>query len=177
MRKHAADLLGISTAYLRELVQEGSIKTAHDAKGRERYEPASLIEIQGRLEERRKKKDVSWARTPGDLAAEAFRLFAQGADLRRVVTELRMVVDDVRKLHTEYLEAGAEMVLSGTEVAELRDLLDWRSPTGASLVEAVGRRLRAQFARGQQSIIDEYAEKQSTEGATSGKDRRTDEPE
>lgn len=151
--------------------------TAHDAKGRERFEPKSLLEIKGRLDESRKKKGLGWARTPGDISAESFLLFEKGADIRQVVREIRIVAEEAKKLQTEWAELGGDLVLRAAEVAELRDLLDWRESTPASLIQAVSRRLRAQFARGQQSILDEYAEKQSTEGATSGKDRRTDEPE
>ena len=176
LRKQAADFLEISPAYLRELAQESQIRTLPDAKGRERFDPKSLIAIKGRLDESRKKKGIAWARSPGDLSAEAFLLFNQGADLRRVVTELRIVAEDAKKLQADWLEIGGDLVLRAAEVEELRDLLDWREATAASLVQSVGRRLRAQFARGQQTILDEHAaaDKQHTEGIPRGKDRDED---
>ena len=61
---------------------------------------------------------------PGEVAARAFELFAEGRPLRDVVIQLRQAPEKVEALHEQWMSCGgAELVINAVAQRELERLL------------------------------------------------------
>jgi hypothetical protein len=91
--------------------------------------------------------------------------------MRDVVLELEIRPDDALELRRQYAEFGADMLIGGAELEQLRELLDWHGETARSLVLAVNQRLRRQYQRGRDEAAkktDEDNEHSQTGGKVNG---------
>jgi hypothetical protein len=73
----------------------GELRPKRDAAGVWRYDPADVIRAAAT-------RGVRNLRTAGDVAAEAFRMFDQGGELKDIVSALRITPAEVRHLYKEW---------------------------------------------------------------------------
>jgi hypothetical protein len=91
-----------------------------DRRGQERflyvYDPQELAKIP-----QRGRSDL---RAPGETAARAFELFAEGMPLDAILMELREQPAKIKELHEEWLDmSGARLVISPAAKASLEQLV------------------------------------------------------
>lgn len=102
-RSKVAEELGTSIASVRRL--EG--KTLHPRKGADGVHLFDPGEVAALAAHRTTASDVRLRRSAeGDLAAEAFKQFNRGLDIRAVVIELRQPPALIQDLHRQWREAG-----------------------------------------------------------------------
>lgn len=91
----AAKRIGVSAATVWRLEKRGELPPYTDHNGRTRYAVTDV--------ERVAAKRTRGGRSPGDVAALAFRLFEEGESLPRVVIECARGPREIRALHAEWL--------------------------------------------------------------------------
>ncbi len=138
-RNEAMDLLGCSLSTLLNYEKRDKLHPARamrvDGRGTERlvwaYDPRELAKLPNIAIYK------TAARAPGEIAARAFEMFSDGAELDDIVKELRETPDHVQQLHEKWLDMrGARHVLTPqirlafeglvgkfTDAAELLDLV------------------------------------------------------
>lgn len=85
----------------------------------------------------------------GKVAAKAFTMFQQQANLATVVVETEQPTSTVKRLFAEYTELAGGMLLSDASVAALRAVVGAEpAATGEALVSAIAREVQRQYARG-----------------------------
>ena len=94
-RSQVARQLGVGVTAVHHMRLRGELRPQRDAGGVWRYDPADVIRVAA-------KRGVRGLRTDGDVAAEAFRMFDQGGELKDIVSALRVTPDEVRRLFKEW---------------------------------------------------------------------------
>jgi hypothetical protein len=87
--------LGVGITAVHHMRLRGELRPTRDAAGAWRYDPADVIRAAA-------KRGIRGLRTHGDVAAEAFRMFDQGGELREIVSALRVTPDEVRRLYKDW---------------------------------------------------------------------------
>jgi len=144
-RNEAVDLLGVSQVTLLAFERRGKLHpkrvTRLDNGGHERllyvYDPheLALIPQRGR----------SAIQYPGETAARAFELFAEGKPQAQIVIELRELPDKIRELYERWLDmGGADLVISpGAKEALEKIVGPFASVTElVERVDAIGKKRR-----------------------------------
>jgi hypothetical protein len=152
-----------------ELEKAGELYARNDMFARPRFDPAKVEIFRRKLERPPNPDPRARPTVSGPLAAKIFRMFGEGAELRRVVLEVEVAPDVVLNLRRQYADMGRDFLLSPAGVAELRELLDWTGNTEASLIARVNERLRRQYDRGRKAGITESAENHKQNGVSSGR--------
>src|SRR5206468_8393455 len=80
-RPQVARQLGISTTAVHRMRLRGELHPKRDAGGVWRYDPAEVIRVAA-------ERGAAGARTAGKIAAEAFRMFDHGGELKDIVMAL-----------------------------------------------------------------------------------------
>src|SRR5258708_6200726 len=93
-RVQVARQLGVGVTAVHHMRLRGELRPQRDAGGVWRYDPADVIRVAA-------KRGVRGLRTDGDVAAEAFRMFDQGGELKDIVSALRITPAEVRRLFNE----------------------------------------------------------------------------
>jgi len=73
----------------------GELHPKRDAAGAWRYDPAEVLRVAGT-------RGVAVQRTSGQVAAEAFRMFDHGGELKDIVMALQVPPEEVRRLYREW---------------------------------------------------------------------------
>jgi hypothetical protein len=94
-RSQVARQLGVGVTAVHHMRLRGELRPQRDAGGVWRYDPADVIRVAA-------KRGVRGLRTDGDVAAEAFRMFDQGGELKDIVSALRITPAEVRRLFKEW---------------------------------------------------------------------------
>jgi hypothetical protein len=87
--------LGVGVTAVHHMRLRGDLRPKRDAVGVWRYDPADVIRAAAN-------RGVRGLRTAGDVAAEAFRMFDQGGELKDIVSALRVTPAEVRRLYKEW---------------------------------------------------------------------------
>jgi hypothetical protein len=87
--------LGVGVTAVHHMRLRGDLHPKRDAAGAWRYDPADVIRAAAN-------RGVRGLRTAGDVAAEAFRMFDQGGELKDIVSALRVTPAEVRRLYKEW---------------------------------------------------------------------------
>lgn len=114
-RNQVIDMLGVSVMTLKAWEKRGRLTSQRTERvatdGRictmYVYDPREVAKIP-------KRAPIGAANTaPGEVAARAYELFAQGATFREIVVELRETSETVRALHERWLDdGGADLVIT-----------------------------------------------------------------
>jgi hypothetical protein len=94
-RSQVARQLRTSITTVHRLRITGELRAHRDAAGVWRYELAEIARVAA-------KRGVPGARTPGEIAAQVFRMLDQGAGLREIVMMVKVVPEEVRRLYRDY---------------------------------------------------------------------------
>jgi hypothetical protein len=94
-RSQVARQLGVGITAVHHMRLRGELRPTRDAAGAWRYDPADVIRAAA-------KRGIRGLHTQGDVAAEAFRMFDQGGELREIVSALRVTPDEVRRLYRDW---------------------------------------------------------------------------
>ena len=94
-RSQVARQLGVGVTAVHHMRLRGDLRPKRDAGGVWRYDPADVIRAAAN-------RGVRNLRTAGDVAAEAFRMFDQGGELKDIVSALRITPAEVRRLYKEW---------------------------------------------------------------------------
>ena len=94
-RSQVARQLGVGVTAVHHMRLRGDLRPKRDAAGVWRYDPADVIRAAAN-------RGVRGLKTAGDVAAEAFRMFDQGGELKDVVSALRVTPAEVRRLYKEW---------------------------------------------------------------------------
>jgi len=94
-RSQVARQLGVGVTAVHYMRLRGELRPKRDAGGVWRYDPADVIRAAAT-------RGVRNLHTAGDVAAEAFRMFAQGGELADIVSALRITPSEVRRLYKEW---------------------------------------------------------------------------
>jgi hypothetical protein len=94
-RAQVARQLGVGVTAVHHMRLRGELRPQRDASGAWRYDPADVIRVAA-------KRGVRGLNTDGDVAAEAFRMFDQGGELKDIVSALRITPDEVRRLFQDW---------------------------------------------------------------------------
>jgi len=94
-RSQVAHQLGVGVTAVHRLRVNGELHPQRDDAGVWRYDPADVIRAAAT-------RGVRNLRTAGDVAAEAFRMFDQGGELKDIVSALRVTPAEVRRLYKEW---------------------------------------------------------------------------
>jgi len=94
-RSQVARQLGVGVTAIHHMRLRGELRPTRDAGGVWRYDPADVIRAAA-------KRGVRGLKTQGDVAAEAFRMFDQGGELKDIVSALRITPAEVRHLYKEW---------------------------------------------------------------------------
>src|SRR5215831_2828002 len=94
-RVQVARQLGVGVTAVHHMRLRGELRPKRDAAGVWRYDPADVIRAAAN-------RGVRGLKTAGDVAAEAFRMFDQGGELKDIVSALRITPAEVRRLYKEW---------------------------------------------------------------------------
>ena len=94
-RSQVARQLGVGVTAVHHMRLRGVLRPRRDAGGVWRYDPADVIRAAAI-------RGVRGLKSPGDVAAEAFRMFDQGGELKDIVSALRITPAEVRRLFKEW---------------------------------------------------------------------------
>ncbi len=94
-RSQVARQLGVGVTAVHHMRLRGDLRPKRDAAGVWRYDPADVIRAAA-------SRGVRGLKTAGDVAAEAFRMFDQGGELKDIVSALRVTPAEVRRLYKEW---------------------------------------------------------------------------
>jgi DNA-binding transcriptional MerR regulator len=94
-RSQVARQLGVGVTAVHYMRLRGELRPKRDASGVWRYDPADVIRAAAT-------RGVRNLRTAGDVAAEAFRMFDQGGELKDIVSALRITPAEVRRLYKDW---------------------------------------------------------------------------
>jgi len=94
-RIQVARQLGVGVTAVHHMRLRGELRPKRDAGGVWRYDPADVIRAAAN-------RGVRGLKTAGDVAAEAFRMFDQGGELKDIVSALRVTPAEVRRLYKEW---------------------------------------------------------------------------
>jgi hypothetical protein len=94
-RAEVARQLGVGVTAVHHMRLRGDLRPKRDAAGVWRYDPADVIRAAAI-------RGVRGLKTAGDVAAEAFRMFDQGGELKDIVSALRITPAEVRRLYKEW---------------------------------------------------------------------------
>jgi hypothetical protein len=94
-RSQVAHQLGVSTTEVHRMRLRGDLQPKRDDRGVWRYNPAEVVRLAA-------KRGLAGVRTPGQVAAHAFRMFDHGGDLRDIVLALQVPPEEVRRLYREW---------------------------------------------------------------------------
>ncbi len=94
-RSQVARQLGVGVTAVHHMRLRGDLRPSRDASGAWRYDPADVIRAAAL-------RGVRGLKTAGDVAAEAFRMFDQGGELKDIVSALRITPAEVRRLYKEW---------------------------------------------------------------------------
>jgi len=94
-RSQVARQLGVGVTAVHHMRLRGELRPKRDVAGVWRYDPADVIRAAAN-------RGVRNLRTAGDVAAEAFRMFDQGGELKDIVSALRITPAEVRRLYKEW---------------------------------------------------------------------------
>jgi hypothetical protein len=94
-RAQVARQLGVGVTAVHHMRLRGDLRPKRDAAGVWRYDPADVIRAAA-------SRGVRGLKTAGDVAAEAFRMFDQGGELKDIVSALRITPTEVRRLYKEW---------------------------------------------------------------------------
>ena len=94
-RSQVARQIGVGVTAVHHMRLRGELRPTRDAAGAWRYDPADVIRASS-------KRGIRGLKTQGDVAAEAFRIFDQGGELREIVSALRVTPDEVRRLSKDW---------------------------------------------------------------------------
>ncbi len=142
-RDEATDLLGVSKNTLlnwetRDLLHPARVQRT-DNRGFLRsmyvYDPRELAKLPTRRQ--------LAARTPGEAAGRAFRMFAEGTPLADIVIELHETPTHIEALHEQWLNmGGADLVISPGAREALERVLGAPFKGVAELVELVTAKIK-----------------------------------
>jgi hypothetical protein len=94
-RGQVAQQLRIGITTVHRMRVQGQLHPRRDGAGAWRYDPAEVVRLAA-------KRGVPGARTEGEIAARVFQMLDQGAGLREIVMEVRLVPQEVRRLYADY---------------------------------------------------------------------------
>ena len=94
-RVQVARQRGVGVTAIHHMRLRGELRPKRDAAGVWRYDPADVIRAAAN-------RGVRGLKTAGDVAAEAFRMFDQGGELKDIVSALRITPADVRRLFRDW---------------------------------------------------------------------------
>ena len=94
-RSQVARQLGVGVTAVHYMRLRGELRPKRDAGGVWRYDPADVIRAAAT-------RGVRNLHTAGDVAAEAFRMFDQGGELKDIVSALRITPAEVRRLYKDW---------------------------------------------------------------------------
>ena len=94
-RSQVARQLGVGVTAVHHMRLRGELRPKRDAGGVWRYDPADVIRAAAN-------RGVRGLHTAGDVAAEAFRMFDQGGELKDIVSALRITPVEVRRLFKDW---------------------------------------------------------------------------
>jgi hypothetical protein len=94
-RSQVARQLGVGVTAVHHMRLRGDLRPKRDTAGVWRYDPADVIRVAAN-------RGVRGLKSAGDIAAEAFRMFDQGGELKDIVSALRITPAEVRRLYKEW---------------------------------------------------------------------------
>jgi hypothetical protein len=94
-RSQVAHQFGVSVTAVHRMRMRGDLHTKRDGDGVWHYDPAEVIRAAAARGSPRQ-------RTPGQLAADAFRMFDEGGELKDIVMAQQITPEEVRRLYREW---------------------------------------------------------------------------
>ena len=137
-RSQVARQLGVGVTAVHYMRLRGDLRPKRDAAGVWRYDPADVIRAAA-------SRGVRGLKTAGDLAAEAFRMFDQGGELKDIVSALRVTPAEVRRLYKEWQSSLDDPPPS--RETRVRGLLDEEPGADQAFVRAMAQAMSSADAR------------------------------
>jgi hypothetical protein len=94
-RAQGAQQLRIGITTVHRMRVQGQLHPRRDYAGVWRYDPAEVVRLAAA-------RGVPGARTAGEIAARVFQMLDRRAGLREIVVTMRLVPQEVRRLHADY---------------------------------------------------------------------------
>jgi hypothetical protein len=107
-RGEVAEIIRVSVTTVRRL-QGRELHPRRSSEGVYLFDPREVEEVRAR---RPRPPESIECREPGELAAETFRLFRDGVDVRDVVIAVRRPPTEIEALHTDWERMGDMLVIS-----------------------------------------------------------------